>query len=63
MRAYNSNLLSDPFLQPFLQTLGLGSATLGSGIEMRERREKEAKEMGIPLSEHPELQKKLTVEK
>ena len=58
MRAYNSNLLSDPFLQPFLQTLGLGSATLGSGIEMRERREKEAKEMGISLSEHPDFQKK-----
>ena len=58
MAAYNSNLLTDPLLQPITQLLGLGSATLGTGLEKRGRREKEAKEMGIPFSEHPEFQKK-----
>jgi len=53
------NMVKDSdVMLPLLQTLGLGAGTLGSGIEMRERRENEAAEMGIPFSEPPELQKK-----
>lgn len=53
------NMVKDSdVIRPLIQLLGLGAGTLGSGIEMRERRENEADEMGIPFSEHPELQKK-----
>ena len=45
-------------VKPVLQLLGLFGATLDTGLEKRGRREKEAKEMGIPFSEHPEFQKK-----
>jgi len=44
-----------PLMTSIMQTLGLGAGTLGSGIDMRERRENEAEEMGIPFSEHPEF--------
>jgi len=45
-------------VKPVLQLLGLFGATLDTGLEKRGRREKEAKEMGIPFSEHPDFQKK-----
>jgi len=45
-------------VKPVLQLLGLFGATLDTGLEKRGRREKEAEEMGIPFSEHPEFQKK-----
>jgi len=55
MAAYNSNLLSDPFLETFSQYLLLGTGLLGTGLEKRKRREKEAEEMDIPFSEHPDF--------
>ena len=50
------NMVKDSdVMLPLLQTLGLGAGTLGSGIEMRERRENEADTIGYRrMSDHPD---------